>query len=89
MACAEFIPAYAKSFTYPFVYIRANGNERLLIVINPANREVTAKFNLNYECKKPELIMGKGKISIKGKSVFVKSKPVSYSIYRLNPAKTD
>lgn len=83
-ASAEFVPAYAQSFQYPFAYIRANGKERLLVVLNPAKRTTTASFTINYESKKPQLIAGEGSVSLKGRHVTVTMGPVSYALIRLN-----
>ena len=87
VAYAEFVPVYAEKEKYPFAYIRANGNERLLIVVNPANREVSASFTLNYKSQKPKLISGNGTASLKGNDVSLNMKAVSYAIFRMNGVK--
>jgi len=43
-AYAEFVPVCAEKDAYPFAYIRAKGKERLLVILNPANRKVDASF---------------------------------------------
>ncbi|MCX7984387.1 MAG: glycosylase, partial [Bacteroidetes bacterium] len=83
-ASAEFVPSYTKSFQYPFAYIRAHNNNRLLIVLNPAQRHVSAQVILNYECEKPQLLAGKGELSLKGRTISLANGPVSYAIYRIN-----
>jgi maltose alpha-D-glucosyltransferase/alpha-amylase len=84
-AYAEFVPVYVEKDKYPFAYIRAQGKERLLVVINPANRKVSATFNLSYACQKPQLILGDGMIAInKDKIVSVDINAVGYAIFRMN-----
>jgi glycosidase len=86
-AFAEFVPVCAEKNIYPFAFIRANGKDRLLIVVNPANREVSASFSLNYEVRRPKLILGDGKILQNKNNLEVKMKPVSYAIFRVNDVK--
>jgi glycosidase len=87
LAYAEFVPVCAEKDTYPFAYIRAKGKERLLVVINPANREVGASFVLTYKSQKPKLISGEGTVSLKENSVLIKMNPVSYAVFRINEVK--
>jgi glycosidase len=83
-ANAEFVPVYAEKNIYPFAFIRANGNNRLLVVVNPANREVTASFSLNYKIRQPKLILGKGKILHNENKITVEMSSVSYAIFLVN-----
>jgi maltose alpha-D-glucosyltransferase/alpha-amylase len=87
LAYAEFVPVCAEKDTYPFAYIRAKGKERLLVVINPANREVGASFALTYKSQKPKLISGEGTVLLKENSVLIKMNPVSYAVFRINEVK--
>jgi maltose alpha-D-glucosyltransferase/alpha-amylase len=87
LAYAEFVPVCAEKYTYPFAYIRAKGKERLLIIINPANREVGASFALSYNSQKPKLISGEGTVSLKENSILIKMNPISYAVFRINEAK--
>ena len=57
-AYAEFVPLYAKEFTYPFVYSRANGKEVILVILNPSERAVSAEFQMNISFKKLQLLAG-------------------------------
>ena len=84
LAYAEFVPVYAEKDKYPFAYIRGNGKERLLIIVNPANREVSGSFILNYTCQKPKLISGKGAILLDENKASINMEPVSYAIFRIN-----
>ena len=87
LAFAEFVPVYAEKDKYPLAYIRANGKERLLIVLNPADREETATFTINYKTKKPQLISGEGTAVLKGDSITVNMKGITYAIFRINEVK--
>jgi len=87
VAYAEFTPVDAEKDAYPFAYIRANGKDRLLIVVNPANREVNTSFALTYKSQKPRLISGEGRILLKENSVSINMNPVSYGIFRINEVK--
>lgn len=83
-AYAEFVPVYAKSNTYPFVFARAAGNEIILAMFNPANREEKASFELNVSAKKIELLAGdKLNISNKKNSYSLVMPAISYAIYKL------
>lgn len=83
-AYAEFVPLYAKENTYPFIYARANRNDVILVILNPANKETTAEFPINIKCKKFELLAG-SKIFINqiDSIVNVKIPGVSFSIYKV------
>lgn len=83
-AAAEFVPVSAEKEKYPFAFIRANGKDRLLVVVNPADRKETASFSLNYKIHSPKLISGNGKIVHKGNAVTVEMSPVSYAVFRVN-----
>jgi len=84
-ANAEFVPVFVQENSYPFVFIRAIGKNRLLVVLNPAARDCTAKFTINYETTSPVLIGGSAlQIQKNGKEFIVQAKAASYSIYRLN-----
>lgn len=84
-AYAEFVPVFVKENEYPFAYIRASGKNRLLIVLNPANKDCTATFSINYEAAKPTLIAGSAmKIQKKDKNFTIDAKGVTFAVYRLN-----
>jgi len=86
-AYAEFVPVYAEKGKYPFAFVRANGKERLLVVVNPAGRDETATFRIDYKCQKPKLISGEGIASIKDGMVELRMNGVSYAIFRMNEVK--
>lgn len=87
VAYAEFVPVFALKDKYPLAYIRANGKERLLIVLNPAAEDAEAAFNLNYRIKRGDVVSGDGTMSVRGKTVTVRMKGVSYAIFRANESK--
>ena len=83
-AYAEFVPVYAGENTYPFIYTRANGNEIILCIYNPANRTEKADFQLNVKAKGFTLLAGdKLNITFKNGSYSVEVPGVSYALYKL------
>ncbi|HPT11700.1 MAG TPA: alpha-amylase family glycosyl hydrolase [Bacteroidales bacterium] len=87
LAWSEFVPVFAEKEKYPLAYIRANGKERLLVVLNPAARDETATFTLGYRTKKPQLISGEGTLKIKDNVATISMKGVTYAIFRVNESK--
>ena len=45
----EFVPVYAERNAYPFAYERRAEGERILVVLNPADREAEAPFGCEGE----------------------------------------
>ena len=86
-AYAEFVPVFAEKGRYPFAFIRANGKERLLVVVNPAGKDETATFAINYKSRKPQLISGSGIAKIKDNVVTLQMKGITYAIFRINEVK--
>jgi len=86
-AYAEFVPVYAKTRTYPFAYVRANGHDRLLVVLNPAGREVSATFALGYRSRKPVPLSGSGSATTRGADTTVTLGPASYAVFRVDEAR--
>jgi len=83
-AYAEFVPVYAKSHKYPFVYARANDSEVILCFFNPSNRNETAVFELEKKIKHQKLILGENLIfDAKGRRYSVEMPPVSYALYKV------
>ncbi len=84
-AYAEFVPVYAKENTYPFIFARANGENVILAVFNPASQEKTASFSLNLSVKEFQLISGdKSQIEKKRNRYNLIISGQTYSIYKLN-----
>jgi len=83
-AYAEFVPVFAKENTYPFIFARANGNDVILAIFNPAAAEKTASFSLNLKVKKFTLLAGaESQIEINGNKYKLKISGQTYSIYKL------
>ena len=83
-AYAEFVPLYAKENTYPFVYARASGGNKLLIVINPAARPAVAQFPLAVTDSDWQLLAGTAVRFTRQESALRLEVPAqSYAIYRL------
>ena len=83
-AYAEFVPVYAKENTYPFIFARASGDDIILAVFNPAEREETAKFTLNITTNNFRLLSGnESRITVAGNSYELKIAGQSYSLYKL------
>lgn len=83
-AFAEFVPVYAVENTYPFVYARADGNEQILVVLNPAAEEASAEFQLKPDAKKLKLLAGKKlKVKMKKGDYSLTVPGQSYAIYKL------
>ena len=83
-AYAEFIPLYAKENTYPFVYARANGNDVLLIILNPSAQSAMAEFPINIPCKQFKLLAGtKIPITQNNSRISLKISGVTYAIYKV------
>jgi len=82
---AEFVPLYAKENTYPFVYARANGNDVLLVIINPAEKSATAEFPISVPYENFHLLAGKKmEIYKKGATITLDAPRISYAIYKMN-----
>jgi maltose alpha-D-glucosyltransferase/alpha-amylase len=83
-AYAEFVPLYAKEDTYPFIYARANGNDVVLVILNPSEKEVTAEFSLNIPIANAKLLAGKqAAISNDEDDVTIKIPAISFAIYKI------
>lgn len=72
----EFV--YAEKDSYPFAYIRSTETERILVVINPADKEVS--FEGNYEIKQTIYSFG-GEIGTQDGKVTVPAKSAGF--YRI------
>lgn len=81
-AYAEFVPLYAKKSAYPFVYARANSNEVILVVLNPAGRAVTAEFV--FPTAHLKLLAGKKiRITRLNSTLQIEVPGQTYSIYKV------
>ena len=83
-AYSEFVPVYAKEKAYPFIFARANGNDVILAIFNPASMGKTVNFSLNLEIKNFDLLAGDlSQIEINGNKYKLKINAQTYSIYKL------
>jgi maltose alpha-D-glucosyltransferase/alpha-amylase len=83
-AYAEFVPVFAHENSYPFVFIRAAGNQIILAVFNPAERHETAEFKLNIAARQFERLAGDEIKITRDDQKYVLDVPgVSYAIYKL------
>ncbi|MCX6122894.1 MAG: alpha-amylase family glycosyl hydrolase [Ignavibacteriales bacterium] len=83
-AFAEFVPLYAKENTYPLVYARANGKDEMLIILNPAEKTVTAEFQVNMPYKKLQLLAGKEiKVTKNEKTLKIEVPGIMYAVYKV------
>jgi maltose alpha-D-glucosyltransferase/alpha-amylase len=83
-AYADFTPLYAKENTYPFIYTRTNGNDVLLVIINPAEKAATAEFQTSVPYNMFHLLAGqKMVIRKKGATVSLDAPGISYAVYKL------
>jgi maltose alpha-D-glucosyltransferase/alpha-amylase len=81
---SDFIPVYAKENTYPFIFIRKNGNEVILAVFNPANRTEKVQFALNIKAKGYTLLAGdKIKVAQNDETYTMEAPAISYALYKL------
>ena len=83
-AYAEFVPVYAKPDTYPFVYARANGDDAVLVILNPAERPAEARFRLEPVARDHRLLAGRAVEMTRAEGQYsVKVPGRSYAIYKL------
>lgn len=83
-AYANFIPVYAAENKYPLVYARANGEEVILCIFNPADREEEASFSLDIRARDFVKLAGDDVEIKRNKNAYdITVAPVSYAIYKV------
>jgi maltose alpha-D-glucosyltransferase/alpha-amylase len=83
-AYAEFVPLYAKSFTYPLVYARTNGDAVVLAIFNPSAQAASAELASPAAYKTLRLLAGKTiPIVKKAGTLRIDAPGQSYALYRL------
>jgi maltose alpha-D-glucosyltransferase/alpha-amylase len=83
-AYAEFVPLYAKENTYPFVYARANGADKVIVILNPSKQETKAEFKVNVSFNELKLLAGSElKYTKSGDKVSVTVPGQKYAIYKM------
>lgn len=81
---AEFVPVYAKENEYPFIYARANGNDKVLVILNPKAEAASAAFDLKPAVSELNLLAGKEvEMKREGASFEISIPGQSYAIYKL------
>lgn len=84
---ADFKPLFAKKREYPFVYLRQEGNERFLVILNPSARSTSCLFEGKDLGTNFKRIIGKGvAISRKDQRILVKASNVSFGIFSCREA---
>ncbi len=74
---------YAKKNRYPFIYERALGDARFLVVLNPSGRKVRASCPSGPRTGRTELIQGRGVLLSWGKEgLKAECAPCSYALFR-------
>jgi len=82
-AYADITILYAKKDAYPLIYSRQWQNDRILVVLNPAEREESVKIPVDSNRKKLKLLMGSGvDLTIEKGYTDVHVEGRSYGIFR-------
>ncbi len=83
-AYAEFVPLFAREGKYPFIYARAKGADRILVVLNPSAQEATAEFDLRPGFSHQSLLAGRElAFTHRENTVGVVVPARSYALYKL------
>jgi maltose alpha-D-glucosyltransferase/alpha-amylase len=75
---AEFQPLYAESHQYPFVYLRTDGAEQIVVSINPAARPCSVPLK-GWDVTRPLLVQGAAL-----RNGRLEMDPVSFGIFAVN-----
>ena len=82
-AYAEFVPIFAKENIYPFIYARSAGDEVILVLLNPADRNVEAEFTCNIDLTTKKLLAGQElKLAVKDDAFTVSMPAQGYAVYQ-------
>ncbi len=57
-ASGSFEPVYAEAGKLPFIYLRKSGNEKLLVVLNPASLPCEVTLDISLSARFPETLYG-------------------------------
>mgnify|MGYP002859607853 CR=1 FL=1 len=81
---AEFVPLFAEDNAYPFVYARANGDNVVIVMLNPAGRVSSATFDVNVPFTNTRLLAGDNIVLENNSGKVTVTMPAqSYSIVKL------
>ncbi len=78
-----FYPVYAQKDQYPFIFIRAGGDEKLLVAINPSATQASAQIKGTLKAKRRLIKGSECKWSEKGDNTIISVPARSYAIYSL------
>ncbi|MCC5849182.1 MAG: glycosylase [Verrucomicrobia bacterium] len=84
---APFQPLYAEANRYPFVYLRGNPDDGVLIAVNPAARTETCTFSLERSHSLRPLLSSPATIEADETHLTLTLPPVSFGIWGLAPEK--
>ena len=74
---------YAEPTQYPFVYLRENGDDKYIVAINPAKREVAASFNMDSWSKVQKIFGDDVQISKQDEKIVVKMQGITSAVIKL------
>lgn len=85
-ADGEIVPLYVEKKQYPFVYLRKQGKNNILVALNPCGKPVKASFDIPVKIKNTTELFNKGcVISNKSdKKLSLKMSGSSYGVYKLS-----
>lgn len=79
----DFEVIFANQETYPFVYLRSAGNERILVALNPSERLIRQNLKPSIRLDQPQKIAGEGtSLSIRRGKWELVMEPVSFALFR-------
>ena len=85
LASAHFEPVYAEPGRCPFVYLRQDGKEKLLVAINPCEREAHVELPANLAVEPPTTIYGYAKAYSKSQNKWIlRLPPISGGVYQIS-----
>ena len=85
-ADGDFAPVYARPKKYPFAYLRTQGDDSILVVLNPSGKSVAVTLDLPGYFQ-PLLAAG-ATLRRTARRLRITMGPVSYGLFRLATAKT-
>ena len=84
-AGADFTVLNAKKGECPFIFLRTNGKQRMVVSLNPGPRAATASFDVDYNPAPARLVAGQqDSLRADGRRLDVKLDAASFSFYRLD-----
>ena len=78
-----FYPVYARQNAYPYIFLRASGNEKLLVILNPSAAESLAEIPGALKAKRTLVFGGEVKWEEKDGKTCITVPGRTYSVYSL------